>query len=243
MRLTKLPRFVSLLLIALVVPAGSVRTQETDTASKKEDATVPRSSAEKYQAHATHGDVSLGAELLTRKEAEKAFAADVNRCCLVVQVAVYPNEKEPLELVHDDFTLMIQGADGTETVEVTQGARTLAAKLSKDADNGVATAANVGVSVELGTYTDPVTGQQVHGRAVTVSSSAGAGAGGGASPSAAEHEREIIERELREKSLPEAKISVPVSGYLYFLLPKQKKPTKYRLVYEIKGETVELPLS
>jgi len=59
----------------------------------------------------------------------------------------------------------------------------------------------------------------------------------------ADNDREIIERELSEKSLPEAKISVPVCGYLYFPLPKQKKHSKYRLQYEIKGETLILPLS
>jgi len=58
----------------------------------------------------------------------------------------------------------------------------------------------------------------------------------------AEHDREVIERELSEKGLSEAKIANPVSGYLYFSLPKQKKDTKYRLEYVVKGETLKLPL-
>jgi hypothetical protein len=239
-RLRKPPAFLSLLLIALAVPALSVRTQETDTSSKGQDAGTPRTSAEKYKAHSRHSDVSIGAELLTRKEISKEFAADVNRCCLVVQVAVYPNEKEPLKVSHDDFTLAIEG---TDIVETPQDARTLSAKLSTGANGGVTTAASVGVGVEFGTYTDPTTGHQVHGHAVTTSASVGIGAESSGSPSAAEREREIIERELSQKILPEAKISVPVSGYLYFLLPKQKKPAKYRLEYEISGETLILPLS
>jgi hypothetical protein len=56
----------------------------------------------------------------------------------------------------------------------------------------------------------------------------------------ADHDREVIERELSKKGLPEAKIAIPVSGYLYFSLPKQKKGTKYRLECVVEGETLDL---
>jgi hypothetical protein len=58
----------------------------------------------------------------------------------------------------------------------------------------------------------------------------------------AEHDRQVIEQELSEKGLPEAKIALPVSGYLYFPLRKQKKNTKYRLEYVVNGETLNLQL-
>jgi hypothetical protein len=47
---------------------------------------------------------------------------------------------------------------------------------------------------------------------------------------------------LSEKGLPEMKIAGPVSGYLYFSLPKQKKDAKYRLEYVVKDETLKLQL-
>jgi hypothetical protein len=243
MRLTKLPTVLSLLLAGLIIPTPPLRTQETDASSKKQGGDTPRSSADKYKTHAAQGDVSVGAELLTRKEIAKDFVADVNRCCLVVEVAVYPSAKEPLKLSHDDFALVIESPDGSSTLETPQKPATLSAKISNASNGGVTTAASVGVGVEFGTYTDPVTGQQEHGHAVTTSASVGIGTGSSAPSSTADRERENIERELGEKSLPEAKISVPVSGYLYFLLPKQKKDTQYRLEYEIKGATLPLPLS
>lgn len=61
-------------------------------------------------------------------------------------------------------------------------------------------------------------------------------------PTVAERDREVIERELSDKGLPEAKVAIPVSGYLYFSVPKQKKDTKYRLEYVVKGETLTLQL-
>lgn len=239
MRLTRLLALFPLLLTALTVPALSHPPQETDTASEAKKGTAPRSSAERYKAHATHGQVSVGAELLTRREVSKVFAADMNSCCLVVQVAVYPNEEEPLKLSRDDFMLAIEG---TDVAARPQSAIVLSAKLTKDADGGVTTAASVGVGVDFGTYTDPSTGRPVHVRGVTTSASVGVGLGGSVPATVTERQREVIERELSEKSLPEARISVPVSGYLYFSLPKHKKPAKYRLEYALKDETLTLHL-
>lgn len=239
MRLLKLSPFFLTLIATLAVLAFPLRSQETQASSDERGGTAPRSSADKYKAHASHPDVNIGAELLTRKEVSKKFAADVNRCCLVVEVAVYPHGNEPLKLSRDDFTLAVEGMDvGVKP----QSATVVSAKLTKDANGGVTTVASAGVGVEFGTYTDPVTGQPVHGRAVTTSVGAGVGVGSSAPPADAERNREAIERELGEKSLPQATISIPVCGYLYFSVPKQKKQMKYRLEYTIKDETLVLPL-
>jgi hypothetical protein len=64
----------------------------------------------------------------------------------------------------------------------------------------------------------------------------------GASPDAADHDRDVMERELYEKGLPEAKVSIPVSGYLYFSIPKPTKDAKYRLEYAGKNEPLVMPL-
>jgi hypothetical protein len=57
-----------------------------------------RSSAAKYRSHAEKDGLSLGAEFLTKKQASKVFGANVNSCCLVVQVAVYPEKDDTVEL-------------------------------------------------------------------------------------------------------------------------------------------------
>ena len=69
---------------------------------------------------------------------------------------------------------------------------------------------STGVGYESGTYTDPVTGQPVHVRGITMSAGVGVSTGNSVPPDIADRDREIIERELYEKGLPEAKVSIPV---------------------------------
>lgn len=220
MRLTKLSVSTSLLLATLAFSVLSLGAQDTNDSSVARGGTAPPSSADKYRAHTEHQGVSIGAELLTRKEVSKEFAADVNHCCLVVQVAVYPKKDEPLNVSRDDFKLTVEGTDTPVRPQ------------------------SAGIGYESGGYTDPVTGQPVRGHTVTRSAQVGVGAGNRVRVPAAEAERdrEMIERELSEKGLPEAKIAMPVSGYLYFPLRKQKKDAKYRLEYVVNGETLSLQL-
>jgi hypothetical protein len=241
MRLTSLSVIAPLLLTTLAIPAHTLRAQDTDDSSAGRRGTAPRTSSEKYKAHANHGGVSIGAELLTRKEVSKEFASDLNRCCLVVQVAVYPQRNDLLNVSLDDFTLIVEGSDRPVRP---QSATAVSAKLEKkkNSNGNVTTSTSAGIGYESGTYTDPQTGQPVRGHAVTTSTSVAVAVGDRVPATVAEHDREVIERELSEKGLPEAKIAVPVSGYLYFSLPKQKKDAKYRLEYALKGETLNLQL-
>jgi hypothetical protein len=242
MRLTKLSVGISLLVATLVFSARSLRAQGTNDSSVAQAGTAPRSSADKYHAHAEHLGVSIGAELLTRKEVSKEFAADMNHCCIVVQVAVYPRKDEPVNISRDDFKLTVEG---TDTPVRSQSAGVISAKLEKaDDSTSVTTSTDAGIGYETGGYTDPVTGQPVRGHTVTRSADVGVGAGDPVRVPAAEAEfdRQRIERELNEKGLPEAKIAMPVSGYLYFPLRKQKKNAKYRLEYVVNGETLNLEL-
>lgn len=238
MRLTKLSAALFALIAVLAFFALSLQAQNTNDSSADRSATVPRSSAEKYHAHATQGGVSVGAELLTSKEVSKEFAADVNHCCLVVQVAVYPGQDESLNLSLDNFTLI---ADGTGTPIRPQSATVLSAKLGKNnrLNDGPTTAANAGVGYESATYTDPATGQKEHAHNVTAS--VGTSVDGGPAATA-EPDSEAIRRELSDKGLPEAKVTTPVSGYLYFALPKQKKDAKYRLEFIVKDDVLSLDL-
>jgi hypothetical protein len=89
-----------------------------------------RRGAHKYHSHATNDGVSIGAELLTRTEVSQEFAAPLNRCCSVVQVAVYPKKDEPLEVSLDDFTLFV---GDTDTPVRPQSATVISAKLKSRA--------------------------------------------------------------------------------------------------------------
>ena len=120
----------------------------------------------------------------------------------------------------------------------------IAAKLVKDSgsNRAVTTTAGAGVGYESGTYVDPVTGQPVHVRGVTTSTDVGVGVRNGGASDTMDRDREVIARELSEKSLPDAKVTVPVSGYLYFSIPKHKKDPKFTLEYVVKGDALSLQL-
>lgn len=228
--------FLSCFFISLTTPA-----QDSSQSPERHEGTTPRASAEKYHSHAQKDGFSLGAELLSKKEASRVFAADVNRCCLVVQIAVYPKKDEPIELSLFDFSLVEVNSDKPVRPE---SPTTVAAKLEKKKNppGGVDVATYGGVGYESGTYIDPVTGQPVHVRGVSTSAGVGVSTGNSTPAHIADHDREIIERELYEKGLPEAKVSIPVAGYLYFPRPNAKKDAKYQLVYSGRSEPLTLSL-
>lgn len=232
---------VSFLFLMFFLMSLPVSAQDSGQSSETHKGTVPRASAAKYHSHAERDGFSVGAELVSKKDASKVFAADVNRCCLVVQVAVYPKKDEPIDLFLLDFALIEISAHKPMRPE---SPTTVAAKLEekKNPPGGVDVATSTSVGYESGTYTDPVTGQPVHVHGVSTSASVGVSTGNSTPPDIAKRSREIIEHELYEKGLPEAKVSIPVAGYLYFPIPKAKKNAKYQLVYSGRNEPLTLPL-
>jgi hypothetical protein len=228
--------FGTCFLIALPISA-----QDSGQSRERHEGTATRVSAANYRSHAEKDGLSLGAEFLPKKQASKVFAADVNSCCLVVQVAVYPENGDTVDLSLFDFSLVEVKTDNSVRPE---SPTTVAARLEqkKNPPRGVGVVTSGAVGYESGTYIDPVTGQPVHVRGVSTSAGVGVSNGNSVPADIADHDREMIERELYEKGLPVGKVSVPVAGYLYFALPNAKKNAKYQLVYSGHSEPLILPL-
>lgn len=210
--------------------------------------TVPRATADNYPAHAVRDNVSVGAVLLTADQTRKAFASDLDRCCLVVEVALYPQSGNPVTVSLNDFVLRVSS---TDIASRPSSPEVLAAKLQKKATppppsgHDVTIYPSAGVGYETGGY-DPVTGQRRPGGVYTTT---GVGVGVGSpqqqppAPGSTDRDRKTMELELAEKSLPEGKADAPVSGYLYFSLPgKKDKKVTHQLEYSLNGEKVVLPL-
>jgi len=220
---------------------SNAQSTEDDSSSTGPRGSVPRSSADRYHSHAKLDGTSIGANILTPKQVQKAFVTDLNRCCIVVEFAFYPAKgKDAHDLSLDDFALYISGSDiGTKP----QSATVVAASLQKKAGSGLPVSVSGGATVgyESGTYTDPNTGQptRVHGvytgTGVNVSDPKPA-------PGSTERDRQIMETELSQKRLPEGKAATPVAGYLYFSIHNRKKDAKYQLEYNFNGEKLVLPL-
>ena len=211
--------------------------------------TVPRATADNYPAHAVHDNVSVGAVLLTADQTRKAFASDLERCCVVVEVALYPQNGSPLKVSWSDFVLRLSS---TDIASRPSSPEVLAAKLQKKAEpppskggHDVVVYPSAGVGYETGGI-DPVTGQRRPGGVYTTT---GVGVGIGSpqqqspAPGSTDRDRRTMELELTEKSLPEGNADAPVSGYLYFSLPgKKDKKVTHQLEYTLNGEKVILSL-
>lgn len=231
------------LLVGLAISAACLLGHATAAGQSTEAKGIaPRATAEQYPAHAQHEGVAIGAKLLTVEEAHKAFVSNVDACCLVVEVGLYPQKDKPLDVNFDDFKLRVVG---TDTTERPQTAWQVASSIQKknDTQHDVTVTPTASVGYESGTYIDPVTGQprRVHG--VYTSAGVGVGVDPSGSPSAAsDHELDVMKAEFKEKGLAEGSASLPFAGYLYFPIPKKKKDAKLALEYTINEEKVTLAL-
>ena len=201
--------------------------------------TVPRSSAEKYALHAARDRFSIGVVPVSPEQVRKQFVSDVNRCCVVIEVAIYPGKDGKLDVSLNDLVLR---QNNSEVGEKPASAKVVATKLQKKARavREVSVYPSVGVGYGSGGY-DPVTGTREPGgtyKQVGV----GVGIGGsGSQPGSSDRDRSAMETELSEKGLPEGPASAPVSGYVYFPGERKKNQT-FTLEYKVSGEKVELRL-
>jgi hypothetical protein len=204
--------------------------------------TVPLSSANRYPAHQQRDSVSIGAKLLTPEQVRRTFVSDLKRCCMVVEVALYPQPKQPLDVSLDSFSIR---AVGTDTASKASEPKLVAAKLQQDAraERDITVSPEVGVGYSSGGYYDPATGA-VRGRGVTTMAGVGIGIGGaGSAPASTAQDRATMELELSDKGLPEGSTAAPVAGYIYFPISSKKKKVAYQLEYMLNGNKVVLPLS
>jgi hypothetical protein len=203
--------------------------------------TVPRENADKYHAHAERDGLGIAAEQLTSDQAHKKFSANVNRCCIVVEVAFYPQKDKPADILLDDFSLRPAETDITARPMSPQVVAARLDKAPQTTATSVSTTQSVGY--ESGTYIDPVTGRPVKYHGVTTETGVGVGVDPHGSSGGADRDRQGVEAELAERGLPEGSASKAVAGYLYFPASiREKKKTPLELTYKLKDQTIILSL-
>lgn len=214
--------------------------------------TAPRAAAKKYQAHAEDQGATVGATRLNSGQLRKIFgidkptSADLDECCVVLEVGLYPAKDGKLEVNLADFALRVSGEPKTTKPS---DSKTIVAQLPYWIEVGesghgglMADAPPQLDSPNGGVYHDPVTGAPRRSdgypnRGVDVGASPeeSTSKSGGSGP------RHELELRLAQKALPEGETATPVGGYIYFSVPKQKD-AKYELEYKLNGKTVLLPL-
>ncbi len=201
--------------------------------------TVPRSSAVRYPIHAQRENVSVGVNVLSREEARKTFVSDVNSCCTVLEVAVYPDKAKPANVSLNDFVLR---ARSTDSATKPSTAKLIAASIQKNAKSGrdIAVYPTTSIGYGSGPAYDPVTGTRQAGGVYT-QTGVGVAIGSPNGPGVSDKDRGVMETELSEKGLPEGTTLGAVSGYIYFPVFLKKK-TDYQLEYTSDGNTLILPI-
>lgn len=199
--------------------------------------TAPKTAASFYSTHAEQQGTAIGATLVSPQQAQKLFTSPVNRCCTVIEVAVFPSKDRPQDVSLNDFVLRVEG---TETALKPSSAQVTAASLRKKAssDRDVRLSPTVGVGYNTGGY-DPVSGRRGgvdEGVGVAVSDG-----GPGPKPGSTGKDRSAMEAELSEKGLPEGTVTAPVAGYIYFPVSNKKGTTKV-LEYTLNGKKMVLTL-
>ena len=198
--------------------------------------TEPRNAATAYAAHSEIDGIAVGAALLTSDQARREFVSDVNRCCLVVEVAVYPTKDKPLNVSLNDFALHVKD---TDLAKKPSSAKVVAASLQKKAksERDVTVSPGYSVTYQSAHGYDPATGTT--GGGTTQTSGVIVGIGQSHPPASTDKDRSAMETELSEKGLPEGAASSPVAGYIYFPLLSKKNNT-LELEYKPSGEKIVL---
>ena len=166
--------------------------------------TEPKHAVDGYPVHSDIAGMQVGAVLLSPDEARRKFVSDVNRCCLVVEVAFYPSKDKPVDISLNDFVL--RNKDG-DLAEKPSSARVIAFGLQKKAkaDRDVTVSPSYGVTYQSGRTYDPVTGTG-QGSGVTQTSGVLVGIGHpGPNQASTDKDRSAMEAELSEKGLPEGR--------------------------------------
>jgi hypothetical protein len=195
----------------------------------------PRPTPKDYAVSVHAPGMTIAASVLSKQEVRNSFAADLNKYYVVLEIAVYPDRDGLVAISPEDFMVKMPGDDTlvrpTEPAVVARAIQEQnQPKVAKQTPVDVVTETSVGY--ESGGY-DPVTGQRRKGTWI-VGSGVGVGTGGPNVPTPpkgpySDNDRDRMEAELADKSLPEGPVTKPVAGYLYF--PAGKKKGNYELKY------------
>ncbi len=178
----------------------------------------PRAKADDYAAKVQVDGKVYAASLIPAKQVKHIFAFDISATYLVFEVACFADADHPSQLLREDFAVKgrTQG-ELTHQVEAETVASVIQQQNTPKPPSHKPDMA-VGTAVGYESGTDPVTGRKVHG----VYTEAGVGVGVGndspryPTPGGLPEDRELLQTQLRVRSLPEGKFDHPVAGYLFF---------------------------
>jgi hypothetical protein len=195
----------------------------------------PRAKPSDYPVVQRQNNVTIAAEQLSKRQVHNSFASDLNRGFVVVEVGLFPQPDASIQVSPDQFVLRVAGSN---SVIRPAAPETIARVLQKKSDsNDVVLHPTATIGYETGGR-DPYGNRYPGGLTTGVGVIGGRGAGPTANTPA---DRTTMERELRDKSLPEGKADKSVAGYIYFPVTS-RKIAAYDLEYTVKDQVVRIHL-
>jgi hypothetical protein len=179
----------------------------------------PRATPADYPVVERQSDVTIAAEQLSRKQVHNSFASDLNRGFIVVEVGLFPKPDSSVQVSADQFVLRVAGSNRVIRPSDPETISRVLQKKSDSRDVVLQPTGTIGVTTGIGVI----------------------GSGGGRPTANTPADRTTMERELRDKSLPEGKIDKSVAGYVYFPVTSGRSAT-YDLEYTAKDQVVRIHL-
>ncbi len=181
----------------------------------------PRATASDYPVHQNAKTATLAAVLVPAEQTSKMFSADIARRYVVVEVAVYPTDGHEFDCDWFDFALKI--GNTISHVEKPRDVATPWPEKNTSPQKPVSVTSETGVIYSR--TNDPINGRRsgwgtYEGVAVTTDPRASAPP----PPRHAEVDPQMIERRVRERSLPEGRTRSAIAGYLFY--PQYSKKHK-----------------
>ena len=182
----------------------------------------PRAAATAYPVARNLSGFSVGAQLLSTKEVAQRFSTPLGKRYIVVEVGIFPAGSRAVNFRGEEFTLRVGSENQGFFASIPED---IVADLTGAQSGGTAVRPTMGVGygpwgptvgVGVGAYPYP---PREHG----------------------ERSTQVMEKELRDKALPEWNLTQPVAGYLYFPVTP-KRDAHYTLDLTWNGERVSLAL-
>jgi hypothetical protein len=190
-------------------------------------AVLPRAEASAYPVYREQQQLSIGAKLLSNKEVEQKFSTPLGKHYLVVEVGVFPANAQTVRVRPQDFTLRAASSEDQAFFPATP--EDIVSSISRRGPRYIGFYPGGGVGYGSGPW----------GRGVSTEGGVGVGPGGRPYPRGGNGR--VMENELRDKSLPNASLTQPAAGYLYFPIDG-KRAKQYTLELTRNGQTISLAL-
>jgi hypothetical protein len=199
----------------------------------------PRPKASDYPSHQDTKSATLAAAVMPAKQLERMFGSDIAKHYVVLEVAVYPQNGDSVDVGRLDFGL--KSGDAVTYAEKPRDVATPWPEKDRIPDRPVTVVGETGVV--YGRSSDPVNGKRsgwgvYEGVGVTNDPRAK----NPPSPPRQGPDPLAIEQRVRETMLPEGKTTIAVAGYLFFPQYKSKRQKGLELQWNKNGLTAVLLL-